>query len=101
MKDVMPIFIKDFKETTAEMYELVCCANQKEVLKSIKDPEGECIWNPGDNNDNSQEATAQTTFQQEEPFCPEAEEFIQVSDKPLSDEQAVMVTDLLRSHACM
>ena len=101
LKDAMLILIKDFKETIAEMYEPVHHVNWKEVLKSIKEPEGECIWNPRDDNDDGQEATAQATVQQEEPVHPEAEEFIQASDEPLSDEQAVMVTDLCRSHTCM
>ena len=36
LKDVMPVLIKDFKDAISEMYKPVCCANQKEVWKSIK-----------------------------------------------------------------
>ena len=101
LKDVMPVLIKDFKDVISEMYDSVHCANGKEVWKSIKDPEAECIWNLGDNNDDGQAATAQAMVQQGEPVCPDAEEFIQALDEPLSDEQAMMVTDLFQSHACM
>ena len=94
LKDVMPVLIKEFKDAISEMYELVHHANQKEVWKSIKDTEAECIWNPGDDDDDGQDATAQAMVQQEEPVCPVAEEFIQVLDKPLPDKQAMMITDL-------
>ena len=74
--EVMPTLIKDLKKTVAKMYDPVHHANRKEILKSIKDPEGECLWNPGDDDD-GQEAPAQATVQQEERDHPKAEDFIQ------------------------
>ena len=35
---IMPQLIRDFKNAISEMYQLVRCANHKEVLKSILDP---------------------------------------------------------------
>ena len=101
LKDVMPALIKDFKEAISGMYKPVCQANHKEVWNSIKDPEAECIWNPGDDNDGTQGDAFQATVQEEEPVCPNTEEFIQALDEPLSDEQALMIMDLFQSHACM
>ena len=77
--EMMPMLIKDFKKTVAEMYNLVHHANRKEILKSINDPEGECLWNPGDDDD-GQEAPAQATVQQEKRDHPKAEDFIQAWD---------------------
>ena len=91
---------KDFKRTVAEMYNCVHHDKRMEILKSIKDPEGECLWNLGDDDD-GQEPPAQATVQQEERGCPEAEDFLQAWDEPLTDEQALMVTNLFRSHTCM
>ena len=86
LKDVMLALIKDFMEAILEMYEPVHHANCKEVWNSIKDPEAECIWNLGDDNDDAQGDTVKATVQEEEPVHPNTEEFIQVLDKPLSDE---------------
>ena len=48
-----------------------------------------------------QDVTAQATVQEEEQVHPDTEEFIQALDEPLSDEQALMITDLFQSHACV
>ena len=101
LKDVMPALIKDSKDTILGMYEPVHWANQKEVWNSIKDPEAKCIWSPGDDNNGAQDVTVQATVQEEELVHSDAEEFIQALDKPLTDEQALMITDLFWSHACM
>ena len=81
----------------AKVYDPVHHANRKEVCKSIKDPEGKCLWDPDDDNGN-QEAPAEAMVQQEQCAQPKAEEFIQAWDEPLTNEQALLVTDLFRSH---
>ena len=70
------------------------------MWKSIKDPEGKCLWDL-DDDDGDQEAPAEATVQQEQHAQPEAEEFIQAWDEPLTNEQALLVTNLFRSHTCM
>ena len=63
VKDVMPVLIKDFKDAISEMYKPVHHTNWKEVWKSIKDPEAECIWNLGDDDEDAQATTAQAMVQ--------------------------------------
>ena len=94
----MPTLIREFKTTVAKMYNPVHCTNRKEVWNSIKDPKGKCLWDPED-DDGNQAAPAEATVQQEQCAQPEAEEFIQAWDEPLTNEQALLVTDLFRSHA--
>ena len=98
--EVMLTLIRDFKTMIAKMYDPVHHANREEVWKSIKDPEGKCLWYPED-DDGNQEAPAEAMVQQEQCAWPEAEEFIQAWDEPLTDKQALLVTDLFRSHTCM
>ena len=82
------------------MYEPMRKANRKKVWKSIEDPEAECIWNPQDDDD-AQDEPIQATVQEEEPIHLVAEEFMEALDKPLTDDQAAMITNLFRSHACV
>ena len=67
---------------------------------SIKDPEGKCLWDPED-GDGNQAAPAEVMVQQEQFAQPKAEKFIQAWDEPLTNKQALLVTDLFSSHTCM
>ena len=58
----MLTLIRDFKTMIAEMYDPVHHANRIKVWKSIKDPEGKCLWDL-DDNDGDQEAPAEATVQ--------------------------------------
>ena len=98
--EVMPTLIRDFKTMVAEMYDPVCCTNRKEVWNSIKDLKRKCLWDLED-DDGDQAAPAEAMVQQEQHAQPKAEEFIQAWDEPLTDKQALLVTDLFRSHTCM
>ena len=100
LAEVMPTLIREFKTMVAKMYDLVHHASRKEIWNSIRDPKGKCLWDPED-DDGDQAAPAEAMVQQEQHAWPEAEEFIQAWDEPLTNEQALLVTDLFRSHACM
>ena len=83
------------------VYDLAKKANHKEVLQSIGDPEAKYIWNPPEDDNITDEEPTEATVQQQEQPRVNTDEFIQALDEPLMDEQALMVMDLFRSHACM
>ena len=45
------------------IYDPVRKANHKEVWKCIEDPEAECIWNPPNDDDNTQDNPAEASVQ--------------------------------------
>ena len=84
-----------------DIFEYVKCANCGEILKCISDKEGECIWNCGNDDDPPTTLEEEATVQQEEVPTPDAREVVESLEKPLTDEQALMISDLFHSHCCM
>ena len=101
LKNVMPQLIQDFKTAIMAVYDPARKANCKEVWKCIEDPEAEYIWNPPNNDDYTQDEPAEASVQQHEQPHIITEEFIQALEEPLTDKQALIITDLFRSHTCM
>ena len=99
--EVMPTLIQNFKLAIKTMYDPVKWANRKEIQNCIKEPEAQCIWDcTDDDNDDSQEKPTEATIQEENHPYQDPEEFIELLDEPLSDDQSCVVANLFRSHAC-
>ena len=97
---VEPGLLVDFKKAIKEVYEPICKANCTEILKCIKDPKGECIWEQEDEEVEVDPPEAATVQEENLPRL-DAEDIIHSLDQPLSDKQALMISDLFHSHACM
>ena len=100
MNHVTPGLLLDFKKAIMEVYEPIQKANHKEILKCIKDPNGECIWEWEDEEMEANQPEA-ATVQEEDLPRPNAEDIIHSLDQPLSNQQALQIGELFHSHACM
>ena len=98
---IMPQLIHDFKGAISDMYQLVRCANHKEVLKSIPDPWAECIWNPPWEGDVHQEAAPKAQILREQVAQQDPEDVMHGLDETLSDDEVRLIEKLLHSHAWM
>ena len=73
----------------------------EKIQNCIKEPEAQCICDcTDDDNDDSQDKPTEATIQEENHPHQDAKAFIELLDKPLSDDQSHMVVNLFRSHAC-
>ena len=103
LSEVMPTLVKDFKKAIMKVHNLVKWANHEGVMECIKDPKANCIWDrrPDEQDEGAEGEPTEAMVQQEQLQQPGVNELIQSLDQPLTDDQAHMVADLYRSHACM
>ena len=101
---VYPCMVHDLKKLVSTVYELVSKANCKEILKTITNPDGECIWNPeimDDDDDSNEQGDVQIQEQTGVPPALDWVDVIQSLDVTLSEHQTDKLCMLLKCHAKM
>ena len=99
--------VHDVKRLVSSVYNLVAKANCKEILKTVTNPDGKCIWNPEimNNNDDDDDGEEQgdIQIQEETGVLPALDwvDIIQSLNISLDEHQTNKLCMLLKCHSEM
>ena len=107
LNSVYPQMVHDLKKLVSLVYSHVSKANRREIVKTVTNPNGECIWNTeiiNDNNDEEDDRHQGDVQVQEEagmPAAPDWVDVIQSLDITLNEHQTDKQCMLLKCHSKM
>ena len=107
LDSVYPQMVHDLKKLVSLVYSHVSKANRREIMKTMMNPNSECIWNPEiiDDNDDEEDDGQQGDVQVQEeagvPAAPDWVDVIQSLDITLDEHQTDKLCMLLKCHSKM
>ena len=101
---VYPTLVHDVKVLIKMMNDDVARANQREIVNTVTNADGQCIWDPDimeDNNNNDKVKEVQIQEEQGVPVLPDWVEMVQNLDVTLDAHQVNKIVMLLQCHSKM